>query len=67
MNTSNTRRTSAAEPSIAVGDLVEVRSSLGTWARGFQVARISRAAYFVRRRSDHQLLPTAFPRDALRT
>ena len=46
---------------LAVGTSVEVRGHFrGEWSRGFEVAETTHDGYWIRRLSDHYLLPVAF-------
>ena len=51
---------------LRVGQRVEVRSSLGSWSRGFEIAGVWHDAYLIRRLSDRRLLPIGFIADSLR-
>ncbi len=48
-------------PDLAPGTSIEVRGHFrGDWSRGFEVAETTHDGYWVRRLSDHYLLPVAF-------
>ena len=47
-----------ASASLPAGTKVRVRSTLGSWAGGFEVVGVDRAGYLLRRVSDGALLPT---------
>jgi hypothetical protein len=49
------------------GAVIEVRDHYcGNWCRGFEVAATSEAGVWVRRLSDHYVLPIPFSEDELR-
>jgi hypothetical protein len=51
----------AAAPAFTVGTAVEVRGNFrGDWSRGFEVAEATHDGYWVRRLSDHVVLPVEF-------
>ena len=51
----------SARPDLAVGTSVEVRGHFrGEWSRGFEVAETTHDGYWVRRLSDHYVLPVEF-------
>jgi hypothetical protein len=50
-----------------VGTAVEVRGHFrGEWSRGFEVAEATHDGYWVRRLSDHYVLPVEFLGDDIR-
>jgi hypothetical protein len=52
---------------LSVGTSVEVRDRFcAAWARGFEVAAVTRQGYELRRRSDGQVLPVEFALDDVR-
>lgn len=60
---------SSTDPNaLPVGAAVEVRTRLDArrWARGFEVAAVEGDGYRLRRSSDGQLLPVAFPAEDVR-
>jgi hypothetical protein len=58
--------TDARSP-LAPGTQVEVRTGFdGSWSTGFAVEEHTESGYRLRRQSDHAVLPTAFPRSAVR-
>ena len=61
---------SASSPqpgSLGPGSHVEVRNRFtGSWSRGFEVAGIVDGGYEIRRLSDGNVLPTAFPPEDVR-
>jgi hypothetical protein len=51
----------SARLGLAVGTSVEVRGHFrGEWSRGFEVAETTHDGYWVRRLSDHYVLPVEF-------
>jgi hypothetical protein len=51
----------SSAPALTAGTAIEVRGSFrGEWSRGFEVAEVTHDGYWVRRLSDHYVLPTEF-------
>ena len=58
---------SATRRALEPGTRVEVRIGFDrSWADGFEVVAATNVGYQVRRRTDGQVLPTAFNEDAIR-